>query len=135
MQFDYLHEVHQTLYESLSRQPQCSHVLDHFQRGAFEYRTALGKPVGRLGRLGVRLHLCFDLFGSLSVRVTSPNSLLHGRACESLDSAVTCGPAASCCRLCLWTSIPLVDSPVVCFVILMGCHASDGAGMQVHFLP
>lgn len=33
-----------------------------------------------------------------------------------------------CCDLRLWTSIALVDSPVVCFDILIGCHAGDGTG-------
>lgn len=60
----------------------------------------------------VRLHRRFDPFDALSVRVTSPYKLLHGHACESLDSTGTISPAASYYGLRLWTEITLVDAPV-----------------------
>lgn len=59
-----------------------------------------------------------ESFDSLSVRVTSLYRLLHSHICELLDSAITSGPAASCCGPHLWTFISLVDASVACLVIL-----------------
>lgn len=90
------------------------HVLSHLPRGDIAYHAVLGKTAGRLGRLGVRLDLCYGLFGSISVRVTSPYTILLSRVCESPDSPSTSGLATSYCGIYLLASI----TSVVCFVTL-----------------
>lgn len=111
---DSLHEVHQTLDEPLCRPPPCFHFLGQLQRGDIEYRAVLEKPVSCLGRLDARPRprLRFESFDPFSQCITSPYSLLHSRACESLDSYGTSDPAASCSALYLRIPNAFVHAPV-----------------------
>ena len=83
--------------------------------------------------------LAFVLISVLSHSTRSACALLYilhrSRACESLDSIGTSGPAVNCCDLHIWTSIALIDAPVSCFAILIGWHTGDGAGIQMYLLP